>query len=443
MKPIRILALALAITCTGGGARGEIVRIVLDGAVDPVRSEFVVTAMQEAGRQNATLILLEMDTPGGLGSSMKDIIREILNGPVPVVVYVTPSGAHAASAGFLILVAADVAAMTPGTNSGAAHPIMSFGGVMPIPEDENTKPIFEKIQNDILAYLRGIVRQRARNEEAAVAAVQQNASYTAGEALEQRLIDLVARDRAELLEKLDGRTVRKFNGREVVLNLAGQTVRTVEMSLRQQILAFISDPNVAIILALVGILGLFFEFSHPGFYAPGVVGGLCLLLALLGFSLLPLNYVGILLIILAVGLFIAEIKVQGFGVLGIAGIVSLTLGFLMLVESPDPNFGVAGSVVLGVVVPVGLVLLMLTRLVIRAMRRRSATGQEGLTGAVGLSVTNLAPTGRIHAHGEYWNAVSATDAFIPADTPVVVVRAEGLTLYVEAQDNFKTQGGQS
>ncbi len=384
-----------------------------------------------------------MDTPGGLGDSMKAIIRAILNGRTPVAAFVTPSGAHAASAGFFILVAADVAAMAPGTNSGAAHPVMAFGGVMPIPEDEKTKPIFEKIQNDILAYLRGIVRQRGRNEEAAVAAVKQNASYTAAEALDAKLIDLVAKDEKELLQLLDGRTVRKFNGREVLLKLTGQAVRTVEMSLRQRVLAFVSDPNVAIILALVGILGLFFEFSHPGFYAPGVVGGICLLLALLGFSLLPLNYVGVLLIIVAVGLFIAEIKVQGFGVLGIAGIVSLVLGFLMLVDSPDPNFGVAWSVVLGVAVPVGVLLLLLSRLVIRAMRRRSATGQEGMAGVTGRSVTELAPAGRVHVRGEYWNAVSASGAAIPADTPVVVARAEGLVLYVEPRDKNSTQGGQS
>ncbi len=442
MNTLRLLAMALALLGVVGTARGDVVRIVLDGAVDPVRAEFIVAAMQEADQQNAALIVLEMDTPGGLGDSMKAIIRAILNGRTPVAAFVTPSGAHAASAGFFILVAADVAAMAPGTNSGAAHPIMAFGGVMPIPEDEKTKPIFEKIQNDILAYLRGIVRQRGRNEEAAVAAVKQNASYTAAEALDAKLIDLVAKDEAELLKLLDGRTVRKFDGREVVLKLTGQAVRTVEMSLRQQVLAFVSDPNVAIILALVGILGLFFEFSHPGFYAPGVVGGICLLLALLGFSLLPLNYVGVLLIIVAVGLFIAEIKVQGFGVLGIAGIVSLVLGFLMLVDSPDPNFGVAWSVVLGVAVPVGVLLLLLSRLVIRAMRRRSATGQEGMAGVAGRSVTELAPAGRIHARGEYWNAVSASGAAIPADTPVVVVRAEGLVLYVEPQNKNTTQGGQ-
>ncbi|HOT01747.1 MAG TPA: nodulation protein NfeD [Acidobacteriota bacterium] len=442
MNTLRLLAMSLALLGVGGAARGEVVRIVLDGAVDPVRAEFIVAAMQEADQQKAALIVLEMDTPGGLGDSMKAIIRAILNGRTPVAAFVTPSGAHAASAGFFILVAADVAAMAPGTNSGAAHPIMAFGGVMPIPEDEKTKPIFEKIQNDILAYLRGIVRQRGRNEEAAVAAVKQNASYTAAEALDAKLIDLVAKDEAELLKLLDGRTVRKFDGREVVLKLTGQTVRLVEMSLRQRMLAFVSDPNVAIILALVGILGLFFEFSHPGFYAPGVVGGICLLLALLGFSLLPLNYVGVLLIIVAVALFIAEIKVQGFGVLGIAGIVSLVLGFLMLVESPDPNFGVAWSVVLGVAVPVGVLLLLLTRLVIGAMRSRSATGQEGMAGIAGRSVTELAPAGQVHVRGEYWNAVSASGAAIPADTPVVVIRAEGLVLYVEPRDKNTTQGGQ-
>jgi membrane-bound serine protease (ClpP class) len=441
MKRWKLTLVAVSMLLAGSLCQGAIVRIVLDGAVDPIRSGFIVQAMQDAEKRQASFILLEMDTPGGFGSSMKDIIRQILNSRVPVVVYVAPSGAHAASAGFFILVSADVAAMAEGTNTGAAHPLLAFGGVMPLPEDERTKPLLQKVQNDILAYLRGIVRERGRDETAAAAAVNENASYTAAEALEKKLIDLVARDERDLLRQLEGRKVRLFNGTEVTLKVTGEPLETIEMTWRQKLLSFVSDPDLAVVLALVGILGLFFEFSHPGFVAPGVIGGICLILALLGFSLLPINYVGVILLILAIGLFIAEIKMQGFGILGIGGIVSLILGFLMLVDSPDPGVSINPGVIWGVVLPVGFVILLLTRLVIKAMRRPAATGREGMVGEQGEAVSDLAPGGRIHAHGEYWEAESDSGAAIPAGTRVLVTRAEGLKLFVKPlEDNHKPGG---
>ena len=437
----KLTLVAVSVLLAGSLCRGAVVRILLDGAVDPIRSGYIVQAMQEAEKQQAACILLEMDTPGGFGSSMKDIIRQILNSRVPVVVYVAPSGAHAASAGFFILVSADVAAMAEGTNTGAAHPLLAFGGVMPLPEDERTKPLLQKVQNDILAYLRGIVRHRGRDEAAATAAVDENASYTAAEALEKKLIDLVARDERDLLRQLDGRKVKLFNGTEVTLKISGEPVETIEMSWREKLLSFVSNPDLAVVLALVGILGLFFEFSHPGFIAPGVIGGICLILALLGFSLLPINYVGVILIILAIGLFIAEIKMQGFGILGIGGIVSLILGFLMLVNSPDPSVRINPGVIWGVVLPVGVVILLLTRLVIKAMQRPAATGREGMTGERGEAVTDLVPGGRIFAHGEYWEAESDSGEVIPAKTRVVITRAEGLKLFVKPTDNNHKPGG--
>jgi membrane-bound serine protease (ClpP class) len=437
MIRLKLTLVCVSVLLAGSLCRGAVVRIVLDGAVDPIRAGFVIHSMQEAERRQAACILLEMDTPGGFGSSMKDIIRQILNSRVPVVTFVSPSGAHAASAGFLILVSADVAAMADGTNTGAAHPLLAFGGVMPLPEDEKMKPLLQKVQNDILAYLRGIVKERGRNEEAATLAVTESASYTAREALEKNLIDLVVRDEGDLLQKLEGRKVKLFNGREITLKITGQSVETIEMTWREKLLSFVSNPD----LALVGILGLFFEFSHPGFIAPGVIGGICLVLALLGFSLLPINYVGVILLILAIGLFVAEIKMQGFGILGIGGIICLILGFLMLVKSPDPGVSIDPGIIWGIVLPVGVVLLLLSRLVIRAMRRPTATGREGMVGEPGEAVNDLTPRGRIFSHGEYWEAESDGGQTIPAKTPVIVTRAEGLKLYVKPSENNNQPGG--
>lgn len=432
MKAYRIITVLCLWLLAMASTSAAIYRITLDGPITPIEAEYIVSAMRQAEKANASLIVLEMNTPGGLGDSMKDIIQQILNSRVPVVGYVYPSGAHAASAGFFILMATDVAAMANGTNTGAAHPLLAIGGIMPLPEDEKMKPLLEKVQNDILAYLRGIVRQRGRNEAAAVAAVTESASYTAKEALSKGLINLIAPSEEDLLRQLNGMTIKQFDGTVKTLHTEGQQVKTIEMNFRQKVLTFISDPTLAVILALAGILGLFFEFSHPGFIFPGVIGGICLILALMGFSMLPINYVGVLLIILAIALFIAEIKVQGFGVLGIGGIISLALGFLILVDSPEPSMRIHPALIWGVVLPVGITLLLLTRLVIRAMRRPSATGKEGMTGERGIAYTDLAPTGTVFSHGEYWNAESESGETIPAGTPVIVTQGIGLRLIVKA-----------
>jgi len=434
MKKRYILMLAIFLCAVGGWVPARILVIELEGPIEPVRAEYVTEAMKKAEVDDISLILLEMDTPGGDVESMKAIVAKILNSTVPVAVYVAPSGAHAASAGFIILMAADVAVMAEGTNTGAAHPVLAFGGMMPLPEDEKTKPLFEKIQQDILAYLRGIVAHRGRNEEAAVSAVTDSTSYTAEEALEQNLIDLIANTRPEVIEKLDGQSVTLFSGREVVLDIAGQEMETAEMTFRQSVLSFISNPSLALILGLVGILGLFFEFQHPGFIFPGVIGGICLVLALLGFSMLPINYVGVILIVLAIGFFIAEIKIQGFGILGVGGIISLALGFLILVDAPDPSLAIPVELILGVVLPVGVILLLLTRLVIKAMQRPSLTGSEGLRLERGTAATPLAPRGKVYVHGEYWEAESVSGETIPAGTDIVVERSEGMRLYVRAVD---------
>lgn len=432
MKLSRIGSFVLAVFILTIYSVAAIRVVQLDGPVDQIRAQHVINAIGQAEPDRCSLILLEIDTPGGLGSSMKDIIGSILNAPVPVLVYVTPRGAHAASAGFFILVAADVAAMAEGTNTGAAHPLLALGGIFPLPEDEKTRPLLEKVQNDMRAYLRSIVNQRGRNVEAAVAAVDENASYTAGEAREKNLIELIAKDRDDLLRQLNGRKVKLFGGRETTLQTTGQAVEMVEMSLREKLLAALSSPDLAVLLALAGVLGLFFEFSHPGFIAPGVIGGICLILSVLGFSFLPVNYVGVILIIMAIAFFIAEIKVQGFGVLGAGGIVCLVLGFMMLIDSPDPGLSINPGIIWGIVLPVGAIILFLTRLVIKAMQQRPATGPQALAIERGTVITELNPHGRIFIHGEYWEAESVSGETIPVHSTVEVVRIEGLRMWVRS-----------
>ncbi|MCH8017221.1 MAG: nodulation protein NfeD, partial [Acidobacteria bacterium] len=325
MRRIFLLVLVLSVST----AHGEILKVKIDGVIDPITSEFIADAVQEAEAQEAEFLLIELSTPGGLGVSMQEIIQNILNSEIPIVCYVHPQGARAASAGFFILLSADVAAMAPGTNTGAAHPVFPFGM-----EDET---MLEKVTNDALANLRAIVKERNRNYELAEKGVVESKSYTARESLEGGLIDLIAENEEELLKLLDGREITRFSGEKQTISTEGQQVRLLEMTLRQRILSTIADPNMALLLGVVGLMGLYLEFSNPGLMVPGIAGGICFILALLGFSLLPINLIGVLLILLAIGLFIAELTVQGFGLFGFGGIVSMTLGLLLLVDAPNPE----------------------------------------------------------------------------------------------------------
>ena len=307
----------------------------INGAIDPITAEFLVRSIDRAEADKAEFLLIRLNTPGGFASSMEEIISRMLASKVPVVVYVAPSGAKAASAGFFILLAADVAAMAPGTNTGAAHPLMAIGG-FPIEGGEAGKTLTEKITSNAKAFLRSIASKRNRNVEEAGKGVVESKSFTDGEALEKHLIDLVARDEAELLRRLDGYKVRMFSGQEGRLKTAGRTDHDYLMTTRERFLSTISQPNLALLLGVAGLILLYFEFTHPGFVAPGVIGGICLLLSILGFSFLPINYVGVLLILLAIGLFVAEVKIQGFGILGFGGVVAMVIGTLILIDTPDP-----------------------------------------------------------------------------------------------------------
>lgn len=427
-------AILLVLLSTLSVAHAEILKVNIDGIIDPITAEFIDEAVKKAEQQRAELLLIDLSTPGGLGISMQQIIQTMLGSSVPIVCYVTPKGTHAASAGFFILLSADVAAMAPGTNTGAAHPVFPFGS--------GDKVMLEKIKKDALANLRSIVERRKRNYEMAAKAVEESDSFTAEEALQGGLIDLIAKDEPELLRKLNGRTIRRLTGEAEVLNTTGQQVDVLEMSFRQKLLSQIANPNFALILGLLGLLGLYFEFTHPGMYFPGVLGGICFLLALLGFSLLPVSLIGVLLIILAIGLFIAEVKIQGFGVLGIGGVVAMTLGLLFLINAPYPGVRISLEMALSVTIPFALIFILLLHLVVKSHRARVTTGAAGLLDQVGMARTNISSEGgKVFVNGEWWEAVSPV--FIDRGQKIRVVKTEGLKLFVQPEPSTPSQGGES
>jgi membrane-bound serine protease (ClpP class) len=418
-KALALLLIALPF-CLGA----EIYALRLEGPVDSLLEEYAVDSLREIGRRgDARLVVIEMDTPGGFDTSMRSIIRAMLNAGVPIAVYVSPRGGRAASAGFFILLAADIAAMAPGTNTGAAHPVSVTGSDM-------EKTMREKVTNDAIAYVKSLARSRGRNEELAEKAVRESRSYTAEECLKSGLIDLVAVDRAGLIAQLQGKTVTLAGGKSITLDLRGEKVVPLPMSERQKFLRTITNPNLAYFLLIFGLIGLFIEFTHPGGVVPGILGGISLLLAFLAFQVLPINYVGLLLILLSIGFFIAEIKVQGFGMLGVGGIVSFILGSVMLINSPIPEMRPAIPMIITFAVCFAVIFLFLTWKVFQAMKRRRETGAEGIIGETGVAKTDIDNRqGKVFVHGEWWNAIS--DGLIPAGTRVRVEAVENLLLKVK------------
>ncbi len=418
-KALALLLIALPF-CLGA----EIYALRLEGPVDSLLEEYAVDSLRAIGRKgDARLVVIEMDTPGGFDTSMRSIIKAMLNAGVPVAVFVSPRGARAASAGFFILLAADIAAMAPGTNTGAAHPVSVTGS-------DIEKTMREKITNDAVAYVKALARSRGRNEELAEKAVRESRSYTAEECLKSGLIDLVAADRAGLIARLQGKTVTLAGGRAITLDLRGEKVVPLPMSERQKFLRTITNPNLAYFLLIFGLIGLFIEFTHPGGVVPGILGGISLLLAFLAFQVLPINYVGLLLILLSIGFFIAEIKVQGFGMLGVGGIVSFVLGSVMLINSPIPEMRPAMPMIITFAACFAVIFLFLTWKVFQAMKRRRETGAEGIIGETGMAKTDIDNRqGKVFVHGEWWNAVS--EGLIPAGTRVRVEAVENLLLKVK------------
>jgi membrane-bound serine protease (ClpP class) len=397
-------------------------KIVVDDSIHPITDEYIGRAIAEAERNKAQALLIEINTPGGLLESTRDIIEKILASPVPVIVYVTPSGSRAASAGFFILESADVAAMAPGTNTGAAHPVSLGGGKM----DDTMK---EKIENDSAALMRSVVGKRGRNVEIAETAVRQSKSFTDQEALSQKLIDYVAPSEEDLFKQLQGKQVKRFSGQTMTLNLVGDPVRPFDMTLKQHILAYLMDPNIAFILFAVGALALYVEFNHPGAVVPGTVGVVFILLAVFAFNLLPIRFAAVVLILASFALFALEAKFAAHGVLAIGGIVTLTLGGLLLVDAPIPEMRVHLLTALAVSIPLGVITVFLMSIALKARANKVVTGVQGLIGEIGLTQSALSPQGKVFIHGELWDAISSAN--LPAGEPVVVRQVKGLQLSVD------------
>jgi membrane-bound serine protease (ClpP class) len=412
-----VLTLAAAPPAVAAG----VATLQLDGVISPIAVRLVSAAIERARADGAEALVIQLDTPGGLERSMRSIVRDMLNAPVPVVVYVSPTGARAASAGAFITLAAHVAAMAPATNIGAAHPVAVGAGQM---DKESSK----KIENDAAAFIRTIALERGRNVEWAERAVRSSVSATEREALKLGVIDLVADSLPDLLTKLDGRQVKTSRG-PVTLRTRNAPVKAIEIGARDRFLHLITDPNIAYILLMLGMLGLFFELANPGVILPGIIGGISLILAFFAFQSLPINYAGLLLILFGIVLLIAEIKVVSHGVLTIGGIISIVLGSLMLVNTPEMPLTVSWKVIVPVVAATAGIFVFAISAGIRAQMRKPATGPEGLVGQLGVVRTPIAPEGQVFVRGEIWRAVSDQEA-IPEGTRVRIVSVDGLTLHV-------------
>jgi membrane-bound serine protease (ClpP class) len=405
----------------GDEKKPTVMVITVNGVINPVSSEFIGKSIGTAHEKGAEALVIELDTPGGLDTSMRNIVKDIIGSEVPVVVFVSPSGSRAASAGVFLTLAAHIAAMAPGTNIGAAHPV-GIGEKM-------DKTMAEKATNDAAAYIKSLAERRGRNAEWAENAVRKSISATESEALKEQVIDLVTRDINSLLSDVDGMTVQTATGEKVLKTKNASLIRE-EMGLRHQILNLISDPNVAYILMLLGFYGLFFELTNPGSLFPGVIGGICLILAFYAFQTLPVNYAGLLLIILALILFILEVKITSHGILTIGGIIAMIIGSLMLFESPAPFMKLSLTLVLPAVVITALFFSVTLSLVFKAHRAKPVTGAEGLIGEHGIADTEIdRDGGMVSVHGERWSAYS--DEPIAKGDRIIVDAVSGLKVKVK------------
>jgi len=393
----------------------------INDAITPAIADFIKRGIEQSVKDKAECLIIQMDTPGGLDLSMRDIIKEMMNADIPIVVYVAPSGARAASAGVFITLASDIAAMAPGTNIGAAHPVAVGGGKM-------DRTMAEKVVNDAVAYIESIAEKKGRNVKWAAKAVRESVSITETEALKIKIIDLIAKDVDDLLAKIDGKTIEKSR-RTLKLATKGLKTNRVEMGFRESFLATLSNPNIAYILMMIGLAGLYFELSNPGAVFPGVIGGICLILAFFAFRTLPVNYAGILLILLGIFLFIAEIKITSYGLLSVGGVISLALGSIMLFDSPLPFLRASLTVIIPTVLVAAGFFIFAVTMTVKAHRAKPATGREGLIDELGTAATRIAPEGKVFVHGEFWNAYA--DGIIEEGQKIRVVRAEGLRVKVE------------
>jgi len=424
MSRIRFLAVvpSLVLFTAGIAFASGVVKIKLDDTIQPISDEYIGRAIEQARQTNADAVLIELRTPGGLVDSTRSIIEKMLASPVPVIVFVAPSGARAASAGFFILEAADVAAMAPGTNTGAAHPV-TFGG------EKMDDVMKQKLENDAAAFMRSFVGPRGRNVALAEAAVRESKSWTDKEALDQHLIDYVARDQDDLFKQLDGKPIKRFDGKTVTLHLVGAPVIELPMTLKQRILDFLLDPNIAFLVLAVGALALYAEFNHPGAIVPGVVGVVFILLALFALNLLPTRYAAFTLIMAAFVMFALEAKFATHGILGVAGIALMTIGGLLLVDGPIPEMRVKLWTALAISIPLGAITVFLMSIALRARRNKIVTGTQGMIGSIGEARSDIDPEGKVFVQGELWNAHAPSR--VQMGEQVVVRKVEGLELQVE------------
>ncbi|MEA2162416.1 MAG: hypothetical protein QOK37_543 [Thermoanaerobaculia bacterium] len=417
----RVLTVASFLAALAFPLCANVLRLNVNDTIQPISDEFIGRALDQAQREHDDAVILVISTPGGLLDSTRSIVEKIMTSRVPVIVFVSPAGSRAASAGFFILESADIAAMAPGTNTGAAHPVL-FGEKM----DEVMKV---KMENDAAAFMRTIAAKRGRNVAVAESAVRESKSFTEQEAMTQKLIDVIAPNDRALLNAINGRTLKRYNGTQVTLHVANAVINTVEMSLRQKLMSSLMDPNLAFLLLVLGGLAIFAEFNHPGAVAPGVVGVIAITLALFALNLLPIRFASLALLVVAFALFALEAKFASHGVLGAGGIVCMVIGGLFLVDGPIPQMRVNIITAVSASIPIGIIAILLTTLVLRARRSRVATGSEGMIGQIGVARTPVGTDGKVFVHGELWNAMSKS--VIAEGARVRVAGINGLHLLVE------------
>jgi len=417
-----LLPVLLSVLLLPAFAHANVLKLVIEDTIQAATEERIERALNQAAAEKDNAVLIELSTPGGLMDSMREIMSKIIASPVPVIIYVTPSGSRAASAGFFILESADIAAMAPGTNTGAAHPVGAFGS-------DIKGTMKEKVEQDATALMRSVVAKRGRNVQVAESAVLQSKSFTDGEALSQKLIDYVAPNEQDLFRQIASKPVKRFNGQTVTLNLTGERVVIIDETLKEHILSFLMDPDIAFILLAIGALGIYTEFNHPGAVWPGTVGIVFILLAVFALHLLPIRFAAVVLIFASFVLFALEAKFATHGVLAIGGITMLVIGALLLVDAPIPEMRVKLATALAVSIPLGAITVFLMTVALHARRNKITTGIEGLIGEVAIAQTPLAPSGKVFVHGEIWDAVATTN--IPAGHRVIVHKVDGLQLKVD------------